>query len=52
MSVTAASARARRGLNARLWGGVVAVGADDYARRTPRFLPHLHATPPPLAGSR
>ena len=25
---------------------------DDYARRTPRFLPHLHAPPPPLAGSR
>jgi len=24
----------------------------DYARRTPRFLPHLYATPPPLAGSR
>ena len=25
---------------------------DDYARRTPRFLPHLHAPAPPLAGSR
>jgi protein-S-isoprenylcysteine O-methyltransferase Ste14 len=25
---------------------------DDYARRTPRFLPHLHASAPPLAGSR
>ena len=25
---------------------------DDYARRTPRFLPHLHAPASPLAGSR
>lgn len=25
---------------------------DDYARRTPRFLPHLHAPSPPLVGSR
>ena len=25
---------------------------SDYARRTPRFMPHLHAPPPPLPGSR
>jgi protein-S-isoprenylcysteine O-methyltransferase Ste14 len=25
---------------------------NDYANRTARFLPHLHAAPPPLAGRR